>query len=77
MSAANEFTTARLVLRRWREADREPFAALNADPLVMEHFPARLSRSETDDLIAGIEAGESHGNLARDASASPRNFFRP
>lgn len=62
MSAANEPTTARLVLRRWREADREPFAALNADPLVMEHFAARLSRSESDDLIARIEAGfDRHG----------------
>ena len=24
--------TARLILRRWREADRAPFAAINADP---------------------------------------------
>jgi RimJ/RimL family protein N-acetyltransferase len=56
-AAVNELTTTRLLLRRWREADHEPFAALNADPLVMEHFPARLSRSESDDLIAGIEAG--------------------
>lgn len=28
--------TDRLLLRRWTEADREPFAALNADPEVME-----------------------------------------
>jgi RimJ/RimL family protein N-acetyltransferase len=28
--------TERLVLRRWTDADREPFAALNADPEVME-----------------------------------------
>jgi ribosomal-protein-alanine N-acetyltransferase len=62
MSAGNEPTTARLLLRRWREADHEPFAALNADPLVMEYFPARLSRSESDDLIARIEAGfDQHG----------------
>jgi RimJ/RimL family protein N-acetyltransferase len=27
--------TGRLLMRRWRDADREPFAALNADPLVM------------------------------------------
>lgn len=26
--------TQRLVLRRWRDADREPFAALNADPIL-------------------------------------------
>ena len=44
--------TERLVLRQWREADRAPFAALNADPQVMEHFPAPLTRAESD---AGID----------------------
>ncbi|MDX6617815.1 MAG: hypothetical protein QOK36_201, partial [Gaiellales bacterium] len=28
--------TARLLLRQWRVEDREPFAALNSDPRVME-----------------------------------------
>ena len=49
--------TERIRLRRWREADREPFAALNADPLVMEHFPGPLTREESDAMIARIEAG--------------------
>jgi len=40
-----ELDTARLRLRQWREADREPFAAMNADPVVMEFFPALQSRS--------------------------------
>jgi RimJ/RimL family protein N-acetyltransferase len=44
-------TTERLLLRQWREADREPFAALNADPAVMEHFPRTLTRHEADALI--------------------------
>ena len=57
MSSRNELSTARLVLRRWRETDRSPFAALNADPLVMEYFPDRLTGAESDDLIAKIEAG--------------------
>ena len=43
-------TTERLILRQWRQADREPFAALNADPEVMRYFPARLSRDESDAL---------------------------
>lgn len=43
--------TERLVLRPWRDADREPFAALNADPVVMEHFPAPLSRAESDAFV--------------------------
>lgn len=40
--------TERLVLRQWRDSDREPWAALNADPLVMEHFPSTLTRAESD-----------------------------
>jgi len=43
--------TERLVLREWRSADRDPFAALNADPTVMELFPATLTRSESDAMV--------------------------
>jgi RimJ/RimL family protein N-acetyltransferase len=32
-------STERLVLRRWLERDRAPFAAMNGDPEVMAHFP--------------------------------------
>lgn len=55
-TAGPSITTERLVLRRWREADREPFAALNADPEVMRFFPSRLERVESDRLIERIEA---------------------
>jgi RimJ/RimL family protein N-acetyltransferase len=55
-SSGPELRTERLLLRRWREADREPFAALNADPAVMEHFPATMSRAESDGLVDRIEA---------------------
>lgn len=41
-------TTERLILRQWTEADFAPFAALNADPVVMEHFPALWPREESD-----------------------------
>jgi len=50
-----EIETRRLLLRRWRDADREPFARMNANPVVMEHFPARLSHEESDWLIWNIE----------------------
>ena len=50
----SELRTERLLLREWREQDREPFAALNADPAVMEHFPAPLSRAQSDDLVDRI-----------------------
>ncbi|HTW23143.1 MAG TPA: GNAT family N-acetyltransferase [Candidatus Baltobacteraceae bacterium] len=48
--------THRLLLRRWRDSDRQPFAALNADPLVMRFFPATLSRPESDRAVDRIEA---------------------
>ena len=51
-----ELRTERLVLRRWRDADREPFAALNADPVVMEHFPSTLTRDQSDELVDRIAA---------------------
>lgn len=49
-----ELTTERLILRPWREADREAFAAMNLDPIVMEHFPSVLSRHESDALVDRI-----------------------
>jgi RimJ/RimL family protein N-acetyltransferase len=45
------------LLRRWRPSDREPFAQLNADPVVMEHFPSTLDRMESDAFADRIEAG--------------------
>ncbi len=48
--------TRRLLLRRWRESDREPFARLNADPHVMEFFPAPRSSEESDQLVEQFEA---------------------
>jgi RimJ/RimL family protein N-acetyltransferase len=48
--------TSRLILRRWREADSEPFHRINSDPRVMEFFPACLTRAESDALIARAEA---------------------
>jgi len=41
----------RVVLRQWRDDDRGPFAALNADPVVMEHFPSTMTREESDSLV--------------------------
>lgn len=47
--------TSRLWLREWRVEDREPFARMNADPRVMEHFPKLLSPEESDAMIDRIE----------------------
>jgi RimJ/RimL family protein N-acetyltransferase len=48
--------TERLLLRRWRPEDREPFAAMNADPDVMRHFLRPLTREESDAMVGRIEA---------------------
>lgn len=53
-------TTERLLLRHWRPDDREPFARMNADPRVMEHFPHPLSRQESDQLVARVDAHFLH-----------------
>ena len=41
----------RVLLRGWREEDLEPFAALNRDQRVMEHYPAVLTRAESDGFV--------------------------
>lgn len=53
----HELRTERLVLRQWREPDRDPWAALCADPRVMEHFPAALTREQADDFVDRHRAG--------------------
>lgn len=44
----------RLRLRPWREEDRPAFAAMNADPAVMRHFPATLDRAKSDEVMDRI-----------------------
>ncbi len=57
-----QIETPRLRLRRWRPEDVEPFAALNADPEVMEYFPATLSREETAASVGRVERHfDTHG----------------
>ncbi|HUB07578.1 MAG TPA: GNAT family N-acetyltransferase [Myxococcales bacterium] len=57
MPDAPSLRTERLLLRPWRESDRGPFAVMNADPLVMEHFPRPLTREESDELADRILRG--------------------
>ncbi|MGH8880748.1 MAG: GNAT family N-acetyltransferase, partial [Stackebrandtia sp.] len=57
-----ELRTERLLLRPWSDTDLTGFAALNADPQVMAHFPQPLSRHESDELAHRIRAGfDRHG----------------
>jgi RimJ/RimL family protein N-acetyltransferase len=55
MSAFVALSGGRVCLRRWRDEDREAFAAMNSDPRVMEFFPSRLSRVESDALADRIQ----------------------
>lgn len=49
-------------MRRWRDADREPFAAMNADPAVVEHLAGPMSRERSDDFVDRIEKHwDEHG----------------
>jgi RimJ/RimL family protein N-acetyltransferase len=52
-----QLETPRLTLRRWQESDRVPFAAMNADPVVMHFFAAPLTPEESDEAIARYNAG--------------------
>ena len=55
-------TTSRVLLRQWREADLEPYAAINADPEVMAHYPSTLDRAQSDAGVARLTAHiEQHG----------------
>src|SRR6266567_6395351 len=55
MSALATLSSGRICLRRWRDEDREEFAAMNSDARVMEFFRSRLSRIESDAMVDGIQ----------------------
>ena len=67
---AVELRTDRLVLRAWRCADAEPFAAMGADPEVMRHLGGTIDRRSSDALarrIADRLDGRGHGLWALQA----------
>jgi RimJ/RimL family protein N-acetyltransferase len=73
VTAGPELRTSRLLLRRWREGDLDAFAAMNADPAVMEHFPAMMSRGGTWGMVENFEAGferDGYGLWAVEVSAT-------
>jgi RimJ/RimL family protein N-acetyltransferase len=51
-----ELHTDRLTLRRWRDSDLEPWAAMNADPEVREHLGDLLTREQSDASVARFQA---------------------
>jgi RimJ/RimL family protein N-acetyltransferase len=60
-------TTARLLLRTFREEDLPKYAAMNADPIVAEFLGGPISREESDGIAEWAQelfAGERIGLLA-------------
>lgn len=54
--------TERLLIRPWREEDRDPFFAINSDPEVMRYIRPSTSRAESDDGVdRQIAAQAEHG----------------
>lgn len=70
--SAPELRTARLRMRGFADDDLAPFAAMNADPRVMEFFPSTLSRGQSDELAARIVGAwdDGFGLWALEESAS-------
>jgi RimJ/RimL family protein N-acetyltransferase len=61
-SSVSDIHTDRLLLRGWCDSDREPFARINRDPMVMEFFPAPLSAQESSALFDRIQSHfDQHG----------------
>jgi RimJ/RimL family protein N-acetyltransferase len=46
--------TERLLLRDWRDTDVDAFAAINADPVVMEYFPQPYTEERTRKFVERI-----------------------
>jgi RimJ/RimL family protein N-acetyltransferase len=55
MSAFETLSSGRIRLRRWRDEDREAFAAMNSDTRVMQFLPRRLSRVQSDAMVDRIQ----------------------
>ena len=73
-SVPGELETPRLRLRVWRDEDLAPFAAMNADPEVMRHFPKPLGRKSSDalaEIIRGNMTKHGWGLWAVDVKTKP------
>ena len=57
-----ELTTARLILRPWRDADRAPLAAITGDPHAMRFFTLIRTPAQSDAWMARTQAHiDRHG----------------
>lgn len=56
--------TERLILRRWRETDREDLARIHSDPEVMRFLPGVSTRAESDAFMDRAEARFKQGSTS-------------
>ena len=73
MSEFDNLETERLLMRRWRESDRDPFASLNGDQKTLVFFHSTLTRRESDAFVDRIEsrfAKEGYGLWALEVRRS-------
>lgn len=56
MPGIQVYQTPRLILRQWKDSDRDAFFKMSSDPMVMEHFPNLLSRSQSDAVADKISS---------------------
>jgi RimJ/RimL family protein N-acetyltransferase len=62
MNTIDRIQTDRLLLRPWQAEDLAPYAALNADSVVMEHFLTPLTRADSDAMVDRFRAHhQEHG----------------
>ncbi len=64
----------RVLLRQWRDDDRGPYAAINADPEVMHYLDGPRSREESDgtvDWASGLIAERGWGLWAVEVIGGP------
>ncbi|EMF71475.1 GNAT family N-acetyltransferase [Leptospira interrogans] len=47
--------TERLILRRWENKDLEPFYQMSSDLVVMEHYPALLTKEDSERFVAKMK----------------------
>jgi len=56
------FQSERLGFNKWSSEEEKPFAAMNADPDVMEYFPTTLTKPQSNDLISTLNRHfDDHG----------------
>src|SRR5687768_9380555 len=67
MASLPVIATPRLLLRPWRDEDLAPYAAMNADPRVMEYFAKCWTWGESAAAVARLRAHfDRHGRAATD-----------